>query len=248
MSVALDERHQIGGNLPIHLKAFEAHKAHIEDLIAEARNFCDGDPVTTEGQSAAVSKLIDDLRKAWKAADDSRVKEKKPLDDQIAEIQARWNPYIQKDKGKVDLSISALKAALAPYLKRLDDEKQAALKAARDAAEEAARQAAEAMRAANPANLEDRENAEELVQTAKRAEATANRAANDKAHATGGERAMGLRTVWTATLTDPAQALKHYIATRPDDLRAVLQRFADEDVRAGKRDVPGFQIQSEKRL
>lgn len=245
---ALDQRHQIGANGPPHLIAFEAHRVNIEDLYTEAKNFCDGEPIDSEGQANAVSLLMDELRKASKAADDARVAEKKPLDEQIKEIQDRWNPLIQKDRGKVDLAISACKAALAPWLRKLDDEKRAAAEAARLEAERIAAEAAAASRAAQPDDLEAREKAEALVANAQKAQAVANRAASDRAQATGGARATTLRSYWEPVLVDAPAALKHYVSTRPDDLKAALLRLAEEDVRAGKRTIPGFDVREDRRV
>jgi len=70
----------------------------------------------------------------------------------------------------------------------------------------------------------------------------------DKALAKGGERATGLRSYFTPVLTDPKAALTHYVQTRPDELKAALLRLAEQDVREGKRSIPGFEITEEKRV
>ncbi|RZJ40194.1 MAG: hypothetical protein EON87_18545 [Brevundimonas sp.] len=98
------------------------------------------------------------------------------------------------------------------------------------------------------ADLEAREAAEAKVAEAEVAERAAKAASQDKAHATGGSRAMGLRTKWTATLNDPHAAAAHYWRLHPDAFNAVLQKLADDDVRAGKRTVPGFTISEERVL
>jgi hypothetical protein len=54
---------------------------------------------------------------------------------------------------------------------------------------------------------------------------------------------MGLRTVWKATVTDARAAAAHYWQTNPDAFAALLQKLADDDVRAGKRSgVPGVEF------
>ena len=52
---------------PIHLTnstPFDLIAEHLEDLIIEARNFADGEPVASQGQADAVSALIENLRVA----------------------------------------------------------------------------------------------------------------------------------------------------------------------------------------
>lgn len=227
---------------------YEAIKAHLDDLLTEARNWADGAGVENQEQADEISRLIEELRQGAQAADNARLEEKAPFDKIIDEIQERYNAYIGglkskvKNPGKVVTAIDALKATLKPYLDRLEAEKRAKEAEARKAAEEAAAKAAEAMRAAEATDLAAREEAEELVNAAKRAEAEANRAANDKAHASGGSRAMGLRRTYTAVMTDRKAALVHYITTQPESVTAYLQGLADADVRRGLRQIPGFDV------
>ena len=186
------------------------------------------------------------------AADDARKEENRPHDEAKAAVQAKYAPLWADPKtktpGKVFKAVDALKAALAPYLKRLDDEKREAERIAREEADRKAREAAEALRAAAPDNLAAQEQAEDLARAAHDAEKAAKAAAQDKAHATGGSRAMGLRTRWTATLTDPQAAARHYWTVNPGAFTALLQKLADDDVRAGKRTVPGFIIEETRVL
>lgn len=225
---------------------FEMSEVEIGDLFAEAKNWLDGEPVSSQAQADAVSKLIDDLRKAGKLADERRVAENKPFDDGKAEVQARYAPLISDTKsikGKVPLAIEMAKKALTPWLQKLEEEKAAAAKKAREEAEAAERAAQEALAAARAADdLSKREEAEKLLAQAKTAEAVADKAENAKAHATGGSKAMGLRSVWRAEMTDPRAAAAHYWQTRRPDVDAFFQGLADADVRAGKRDIPGFMI------
>lgn len=250
----------IGGNAPPEptpleplVGGYAAIEVHITDLLVEVRNWADGQAAETQAQADEISRLIDSLRKAEKAADDARVAEKKPLDEQIAAIQDRYNVWIaplkNKKPGKIPVAIEALKAALKPYLDKLEAAKRAEAERIRKAAEEAAAQAAEAARAAaTSANIEEREAAEDLVSAAADLEAQAKRAEKDKAHATGGSRAMGLRTVYRAVLVNRGEALRHYAVTQPDELVALLQRLADQDVRRSIRSIPGFNVVAESVL
>lgn len=235
---------------PIHLTnatPFDLIAEHLEDLIAEAKNFADGEPVANQGQADAVSALIENLRIAAKDADAERVRENEPHDKAKAAVQAKYAPLIadpkNKNPGKVWKAIDALKACLQPFLAKLDAEKREAERVAREAADKAAKDAADAMRAAAAKDLQAREEAEALIAEAEAAQKLAKAAAGDKAHAVGGSRAMGLRSVWKATLTDSHAAAAHYWRTNPDAFTALLQKLADDDVRAGKRSgIPGVEI------
>jgi len=234
---------------PIHLTnatPFDLIAEHLEGLIDEARNFADGEPVASQGQADAVSALIESLRIAAKDADAERVRENEPHDKAKAAVQAKYAPLIadpkNKNPGKVWKAIDALKACLQPFLAKLDAEKREAERVAREAAEKAAKDAAEAMRAAAANDLHAREEAEALIADAKAAQKAADAAAKDKAHATGGSRAMGLRSVWKAELKDAQIAAGFFWKRDPSVFNAFLQKLADEDVRAGKRSIPGFDV------
>lgn len=244
----------IGHNHPpveIEPTPFEMSEVEIGDLYAEAKNWLDGEPVSSQTQADGLSKLIDDLRKAAKLADERRVEENRPFDEGKASVQARYAPLIadtKSVKGKAVIAIDMAKKALAPWLQRLEDDKRAAAEAARKEAEEKARIAQDALRASNVADLEKREAAEALVREAQAAEAAATKAENSKAHATGGTRAIGLRSVWRAEMVDGREAARHYWQTRREEVDAFFQGLADADVRAGKREIPGFLIQETRVL
>lgn len=239
---------QIGHNNPpveIEPTPFEMSEVEIGDLYAEAKNWLDGEPVSSQMQADGLSKLIDDLRKAAKLADERRVDENRPFDEGKAEVQARYAPLIadtKSVKGKAVLAIDMAKKTLAPWLQKLEDEKRAAAEAARKIADEKARIAQEALRASQVDDLAKREAAEALIREAQKAEAKAVFAEGDKAHAKGGTRAMGLRSVWRAEMVDGRAAAGHYWQTRRAEVDAFFQGMADADVRAGKRDIPGFNI------
>lgn len=244
-----------GANYPpaeVAANPFDAIKVNIDDLLLEARNWADGTDVETQEQADEVSRLIEDLRMAGDAAEGLRVEQKKPHDDAIADIQARFNPLIadlkNKKPGTVPLAIKALKAALGAYLQKLEDAKIARARKAREEADAAAQAAAVAARAAAPSDLAAQEAAEELIAEATDAAAFAKYAENDKAQARGGSRAMGLRSYWIPTLTAPREAVEHYIATDPQAVKDFLLKMAEVDIRNGKRTLPGFTITEDRRV
>lgn len=237
---------------PADFTPFDGIKLHIDDLLVEAHAWADGTVVENQAQADEASRLIDDLQKAAKAADAQRVVENEPFDTGKAAVQAKYAPLIAdpktKNPGKVWKAIDALKATVKPYLDRLREEQEAEARRKRAAAEEAARVAAEAARAAASNDLAAQEAAEDLIRAADRANADAKRAENTKAQARGGDRAMGLRTVWRAELTDRKAALLHYLTAQPDEIVSLLCRLADRDVREGKRSLPGFDVIAETKL
>lgn len=221
--------------------AYEAIKLDIDDLFETAQGFLDGDPIANQETADLVNKLIDDARKARAAAEAQRKLEAKPFDDGKAAVQALWTPLTDEKKGRCALIIDTAKRALTPWLNKLEEEKR---EIARKAREEADAKAAEARAALQASiDLEARERAEALLEEAKKAEKVATKAENSKAHAKGGEgRATGLTSVWHTTLTDPVEALKHYRATQPNELKEFLLSLAEKDVYRGARQIPGFEI------
>ncbi len=218
-------------------------KEEIDDLLLEARNYLDGEPIATEQQAEAVSSLLNRLRRVAKDADEARRAEKKPHDDAAKEVQGKWLPILDK----AELAATTAKQALAPWLQAIEDKQHVEAVAAKAEALRLQAIALAAYKDAGDADLEAREDADRLMKAATAAAKDATRAGKAKAHAKGGERAVGLRTVFTPTLTDSCAALKHYREKQPDDLKAWLVEQAEKDVRAGARSIPGFTI-SESRV
>lgn len=233
----------IGHNNPP-VDPFDAWRAHIDDLRTEAGNWLDGSAITSQAEADAVSKLLDAFRKAGKDADKARAEEKRPHDEAAKAVQSKWKPLLDT----ADRAADTCKKVLAPWLQKLEEEQRAKAEEARRVAEAEAQKAAEAMRASDGTNIDAREQAEAQVRSAKLAEEAAKRAEGQKAHATGGDRAIGLRTYYTATLTDRKAALFHYLERQPEEFVTLLQRLADADVRRGLRQIPGFEVTEEKRV
>lgn len=225
-----------GHNQPPEVALFQ----EIDDLYEEAKNFADGEPIDSEALHDTMTELRDRLHKAGVAAEVLRKEAVKPHDEAKAAIQAVYNPYVKDKTGKVALGKAAIDVLTGAWRKKVADEKAA--EAARIAKEaEAARAAAQAAIQASSGNLAAREEAEELLADAKRIEKTARR--SEKAATVG----TGLRTVWLAVLEDPEKALDWAYGRAADEFIAVAQRNADECVRAGLRQVPGFRVVEEKR-
>lgn len=244
-----NERVRLGGNNPPEdiRTPFDVIKDEINDLYCEARNWLDGEAIERVEQADEIGRLRDMLRDAKKRADAQRVAENEPFDKGKAEVQARYNPLIQKDRGIVDLAIQSCNNALAPFLKKLDDQRIEDAKKLKIAADEKAAAALKlAQEAAQTANLETRENAEDAIKAAKDALRVATRVDKAKTQVGGLNRNIGMKSVWTATLTDPAAALLHYRTANPAGLKQWLRDQAAADVRSGTRSLPGFNITEDR--
>ena len=233
----------IGHNNPPEPTPFDGFVVHINDLFEEAKNFLDGAEIATDGEAEAVARLLDEIRKASKDADKARSDEKRPHDEAGKAVQAKWKPLLDR----CELATKAAKDALAPWLLQKEAEQRAEAERKRQEEEAAAQAAAEAARAAVANDLAAQEDAERLIKLADLAHKQASKAEKAKAHAAGGSRAVGLRSYFTPTLTDPVEALRHYKAARPDALKEFLLSLAQTDVGNGARSIPGFQILEERK-
>lgn len=243
----------IGHNNPPEPTPFERSRDEIEALFVEAGHWLDGSPVTTQAEADAVSKLMALAREAGKRADERRAEEKRPHDEAAAEVQTRFAALINRlasenkqPKGKARLIIDVCQSALAPFLATQEAEKQAKAAAAREAAERAALEAAAAFQATPVHDLAGRERAEDAARAAKDADAAARRAENDRAAARGGTRAVTLRTIVRAELTDRRAFLRWVAENRADELTGILQSMAERLSNASVRGLPGVTYHEER--
>lgn len=239
----------IGHNQPPEPTPFELSKEAITSLFEEAKNWLDGDPISTQGQADEVQKLLRMIQAAEKEADERRVQENEPFDAGKAEVQARYAPLIantKTTKGLTVMAIDACKKALAPWLIKIDEENRAKAEALRKEAEEKQRIAMEAMRQRN-GDLEASVKAEALVQEAKRAETEARRADSAKAQAKGEGRAVGLRDYYTPEITDATTFARHVWTAHRSDMETFLAGMATKLVASGVRTIPGVTVHHERR-
>ena len=240
-SPSLEARLAIGGNHPPEPTPFESARDEVEALYGEASHWLDGAAVDNPALADGIGKLLNTLRTAGKKADEARKVEAEPFDAGKAEVQARYKPLLDK----VARATDACKRALAPWLARLEREKQAAAAEAQRIADEKTRAAREAIRASSPDNLAAREAAETLVVEAKKADTAAAYAANDTAKVKGGNgRAISMRTTYRPVIADPVEAARYYWHVNQPAVTDFLISLAEKDVRAGKRSIPGFTIET----
>lgn len=235
------------GNDRIHpganMSPFDAITLKIEELYEEAKNWADGEAISSQEIADAVTTIYDALHDAGKEAEALRVEEVKPLDEAKAAIQAKFHPLIgdtKAGKGKVVLGKAALNALLTDWRAEVKRQKDAAALKARLEAEEEARKAQEAIRASS-GDLEARERAEEQLALAKEAERYASKL---EKKADVGNR---LRTVWVPEIEDVAEAIRFYWKAKPERFAALVLEMAAEDFRAGRRSIPGIRAVEQAR-
>lgn len=237
----------IGHNQPP-ATPFDIVSEKINDLYAEAKNWCDGEEIASQEQADEVQKLMRLIQSAEKEADEARKDEARPHDEAKAAIQERYNPLIGKTKsvtGLTVLAIDACKKALAPWLRKVEEENRRKAEEARKEAEAKAEAARAAL--AQRQSLEDAERAEALVREAKQAEADARRAANAKAGAKGEGRAVTLRDKYTPEVTDYTAFARHVWTAHRSDMEDFLNAQAAKLVTAGVRNgIPGVTIHHER--
>lgn len=219
---------------------FDEVTEEILSLYEEAKNWADGEPITSQKQCDALDVIDKALLDAGKRLDALRVEEKRPLDEQVQAIQDRYNPFIQPKKGKVDIARSTLNPLRAAWKDAERLRKEALAEEARREAEAAQRKAQEAMRA-SAGNLEARERAEAVANDA---EIAAQDAKRMHKQATQG---LGLRTTHSVSLSDLSAAIKHYWSTRQVEFASLVVSLAEDDVRRGVRSIPGFTITEERK-
>lgn len=239
--VSDNDRAVIGGNNPPEPTPFELSQAEALDLMDEAKNWCDGDPISSQSQADALDKLLADIKAAVKRADDRRKEEARPHDEAKAEIQSRYNGLIgdtkTTGKGIMVLAQEAVLHVLQPWRQKVEDEKRRVAEEARREQEAKLRAAQEAFQKAREAdNLATREEAEKLAAEAKKAEQAASKAEKAAVSKTG------LRTVVTAFVSDPQAFAKWAWVNDRSALDEHFSARATALVRDGRRNIPGVEI------
>jgi hypothetical protein len=206
----------------------------IQELYDEAENWLDGEPLETKKQHDTLIELIRQLRAARTAADEARKEEAKPFDEGKKAIQAKYNPFIQPQKGMVDRAIASAKTVLEPYLleqtriKRENDERLAA-----EAAQ--AMTEAKALMKSSAGDLAAREEAEQRLEDATEAEKIAARSLKKNV-------AKGATSRWDVELMDRTKAARWMWIRSPAEFDALLVDYAKGEVAHGIREIPGFKI------
>lgn len=214
----------------------------IDDLYEEATHWADGTEVESDAQHDAVTAIRNALHELGKKADELRAEEKKPHDDAAKAVQAEFNPYIQKDKGKVDRAKKCLDSVLAKWRVKEQARKEEIARREKEEADAELRKAQEAIRESS-GNLLAREDAEEALSRAKQSQAFARRAEREANTGTG------LRTVKRIEFENPKEREKGMDWAFEHDSERFFGMAIDmaaEYFRATKRCPPGFVVIEEK--
>lgn len=250
----------IGHNEPPEPNPFDAHKANIDDLYMEAKNWLDGDELINQDQADTVGSLKRKIEEAEKAADASRKRENEPFDTGKAAVQAKYAPLIsntQTIKGKAVLAVEACDSVLTKWLLKVKKEQDAEAERLHLIEEQATQAARDAVKAAADSHdLGVKEQAEELVQVAKQAGRAATQAEVAKPRAHGYGRAVTLKDNWVVkgfepvadgdkTIDGETALLRYYWTANRDMLIAAALEQARKDARAGNHRIPGLTIKNE---
>jgi len=218
----------------------------VAKLVEAATLWAEHCPVIENDKAAAdCNEFLKQLEDAWRLFDKQRHAEKKPHDDAVAAVQAKWKPRLDR-LWTCRVAIKPLHDAWVKLKqRRLDEERQRAQReaeAARARAEELARQAEAGRGAAKLANAIA---AQEAQVEAKQARARV-RLIPERAQTRGilGGRARSLSKIWKAEVVDLDKAFRHYRAC--PEIREVLNRLASFDARSGVREIPGCFVYEEE--
>lgn len=208
---------------------FAPHEVHIGDLMELAEGALHGNTIETQKQADAIDELLDSIKEAAKALEVTRKAEKAHWDAGAAAVQAKAKPL----SNKLDIAKDTAIKALTPFRLKVQAEKEAEQQRLREEADRLAEEAKAMFAHTAPTDLAARVEAEELVKVAKRANAAANKI--DRS-------AAGLRTYWTALVTDYGALLAHLKQSDPHRLRSMLDDYAERQKNAGVRILPGVEI------
>lgn len=239
------------------LERQETYRAVVDRYLKERPELSNDD------QAEKLNTFLNQLRQLWKDFEALRKAELKPVDDQRKAIQERF-------KTRQD-AVQGYSNKLKPILERFHKKKEAELREqeriAREEAERKRREAEEAARAAEekakqaaagdlgdaPDSIVDAdEEAARKVMEAKEAEKAAKKAAKAKSTVKSrgeGGRSSGLRTVWSAEITDYDAALNHFKGDPA--IRSALQNLVDSIARTPdkrEQEYPGVKITSSKKV
>ena len=199
-----------------------------DDIISEATNWTDGEPVTTEAQMLSVDALIKgfktyraDLAKAGK--------------ERTEPLHRAWKAEVAAVKvytDDADRIQAALVASVGPFKAALAAEKEAARRAAWQAAQDAERAAEELARAADASNLDAQREADAARYAALEAKKAASAAQKDKV--------KGLRAVQYHEIAN-MRGLVNWIAAND---KPAMAAFAEAYAAKNHKDIPDEIVRS----
>lgn len=224
----------IGHNAP---PKFDALSLALDDARDTAKDFLDGTAIDHQGQADAIGKIVSEVKKLRKAADDARKEEKEPHLAASRATDAKWKPLDEKAAN----IITAVSKPLTEWLSKEAARQAREAQEARDAANAKQEAAINAQRA-SAGNLEAVEAAADLQKEADAALKVAARAEKAKPQVAGLDRAIGLRSRRVAEVTD-YRALLDWLTLND---RPALEAFMDEYAQRKLAALPGVEIHTER--
>jgi hypothetical protein len=224
---------------------FDALTLHADSLYEEVGHWADGAEIENDKQAEAVDRLLIDVKDLITACEEARDAEIKPLTAQVTTIRERYYPLVGETKAITGKAIRAKKVLLdvkTAWGRKVALRQAAEAQRLREAATKAAQEAAQAARDAS-GDLAATESAEALLTGAQ----IALRQAKGAESAT----VAGMRANWIALAPATPEAetvlLRHYWQTNRPAIVAAALELARQDVRAGKRQIPGVVIENQPR-
>lgn len=220
----------IGHNRPPEpIDPFGDAKKRTDELITTADRWVkERSTIETDEHAGRASTFIDQLRAQSKKVEDLRKAAVKPLNDEVARV----NAVHKKEIDRLTLALGALQKILTPWLVAQKAKKDAEERLRREEADRLQREAEEKARAA--VTIDDQVAALQAEKAAEEAKRTADRVANTRVGArptVGGGRAKSLRTFTTVEITNlrivPKSALLAAIEAEPECLIRYLNRHLD---------------------
>lgn len=202
------------------------------DIIAEAENWLDGEPIETEGQMNDVDALLKPLRTATSDLAKAKKSATAPLHDIWKKEVARWKPT-EDDLDRIKKGLTAL---VAPVKTRLAAEKEAERQRKAAEARKAEEEARAKIAAAGEADIEAQREAAAAAEQAEIARAEASKAAKDKVG--------GMRTVHLFEVTDFSDLLRWMNNNARAELEAFAHGYAQKNHR--EKAMPGVRSWTEK--
>lgn len=207
--------------------------AEFDDVITEAQNWADGEPVTDETSMKAVDELI----KGFKSYRTALTKAGKERTDPLHKAWKAEVAAVKVYTDDADMMQSALVALVAPYKAKLAEEKKAAERAAWEAADKARREAEAKAAAANAADIEAQREAMAAKQAAMEAQKAAQAQSKDKV--------KGLRTVTKWEITDYSEMLRWLNKNDRSALETFCKEYARRCHKNGSN-IAGVRVWEEK--
>lgn len=202
--------------------------------------------ITTKEQSERLTDFVTGARGLWKKVEEQRKADKKVHDERGKAVQAAYVSLGEKLKRSAEIVTNMQAAWLKKEEERLAKER-AAERAEAEAKLEEARRRAAAAEARNDVSGEV-DAAEELKKAEKEAKAAAKPVKAKASSATGGGRAMSLRTVYSCEIVNINHA---FVAFRENpEVAELLIRLANAEVRSqkGEKTAPtGFKLVEERK-